>query len=621
MNQRHIPVSRVSGVVLLGLLSTSLLLVLLALASAARADGDAVWHSAPAAAPSPPPGAAPAPYPVPVGPVGALSFWAPNRGLLITGGTEDPWSGPVAPGLYAYDGVGWHQLSTVCGGAGGRIAWAGPDEFWTIADQRAGQAVVGRQSSFALTSVSLCHFLDGAVVASYAMPLEQPDSYLRMNAAACLGPSDCWFGGQDGQGPSGPGAFHLHWDGSSLTTVYEPEDHAVDDMVDFAGKVFESVRIQRNDFFSSEENQAHPAVIHTIAPAGSENPFSDLFMFAGTRLPEYGLGVLPAALQGFSLATDGSPLGESVTQLWAAANPVIPSEIPSGSNSASLTLLRYAGGSWSQIKPALPAGVAFAGVGAQIGSGPEEQGTSEAVAPEPGTDRAWLSLTGESTQATVAQISADGTVSEVDQLPASQESVGLHGFAGPIVCPAAHDCWMASTGHAGSTVPGWLFHLSDGTRYPQDTDPNFAGVISYRPPDAGIPVIYPDVPPLDNSLSNQQAPPPPSAPATSVTAPTGGPTKARPLVVHVKSRFLHHRLLVIGFTLTARAHVQLIARRKGRVVARTPRESLRVGKHQLSLGLNPKAWPTGLQFKATPIDAATPTGGGSGSSNNTVSTG
>ena len=53
----------------------------------------------------------------------------PNRGLLAVEGNAT-----VPPGLCAYDGAGWHQLSTVCGGPGRttRIAWAGPREFWTI---------------------------------------------------------------------------------------------------------------------------------------------------------------------------------------------------------------------------------------------------------------------------------------------------------------------------------------------------------------------------------------------------------------------------------------------------------------------------------------------------------
>ena len=157
------------------------------------ADGGATWVSAPALAPPPPTGASPSPFPLPVGYVGDIEFWAPNRGVLITAGNS-----VVPAGLYAYDGVNWHQLSTVCGGTDGRIAWAGPDEFWTISDQRPGQ-VLSTSGTGALEDVSLCHFLDGQVVASFAEPLEQPNSYKPMNAAACAGPNDCWFGGRPRQ--------------------------------------------------------------------------------------------------------------------------------------------------------------------------------------------------------------------------------------------------------------------------------------------------------------------------------------------------------------------------------------------------------------------------------------
>lgn len=584
----------------------------------AHAEGAAVWRSAPALAPPAPSGIAPAPYTVPVGEVGEISFWSPNQGLLITGGTEvgrlasAPEDGPVTAGLYAYDGVSWHQLATVCGGRAGRIAWAGPDEFWTISDQRSGQVLaVGNEPS--RESISLCHFLDGEVVGSYAMPLEEPDSYLHMSAAACYGPSDCWFGGEDGQSPN-VGAFHLHWDGSSVTALYEPEDHAVTDMLNFAGQLYESVQIGENDAWLPSENREHPAVLHAIAPAGSEPTFENLLIFP--YLPEYGAGVSPDALQGFSLGSNGSPLGVGATQLWAAANP---------QRAGSLTVLHYdkATRVWSQVlgadrpSPLRRATVELAGAAAQ-------KGTSGTIAPEPGNEEsAWLSLRdgGGGAGAEVALLRADGTVAEEETLPAAGETVGFRGEAGPIACAAPHDCWLATSGGfdaaANRPVPaGWLFHLSNGEPIAPSTDPFFDGedpVITYRPPDSGVPVIYPDLPPIDDSLANQQPPPAPNGPAEQTPAATGGAKLTKPLLQHVKSHFVHGRVLVVSFTLTARAHVQLIGRRKRKVVASTRKESMRPGRHRLSLSLNPAHWPTKLQFKATPIGAAAPSlGGGSG---------
>jgi hypothetical protein len=594
-------------------------------ASGANAQGAATWRFAPAQPPPPPQGVSPAPYPLALGAVGDLSFWAPNRGLLITGG-----AGPVAAGLYAYDGVSWHQLSTVCGGMRGRIAWAGPDDFWTISDQRPGQLLPPGTGNPQLQSLSLCHFLNGRVVGSYAMPLQEPGSYLPMDAGACYDPNDCWFGGQDGPG-QGAGAFHLHWNGSEVSVVYEPEDHAVTDMVNFAGELYESVQISEGDTFLPSEDAKHPATIHTIAPAGqtslcdeAQSAFCELFIFSeepppGRILPEYGKEVSPVALQGFSLGTDGSPLGAGATQLWAAANPLPDRWLALGAKPASVTVLRYAAGVWSQIRPiegaSLPGGLE--GSQSMQAGGVSDLGTSDAIAPEPGTDKAWLSLGGG-----VALLNADGTLAEQQQLPIESqepEYVGNRGAPGPIACPATHDCWMATSEF------GWLFHLSDGAALPANTDPFFDGedgVISYRPPDSGVPVIYPDIPPVDDSLANQQPAPALTGPPPPTYASPVKRVKGKPLLTHLKSRLLHHNTLVVSFMLTARARVQLVGHRKHRVVARTRKESLKAGRHELSLRLDPAHWPTGVQFEATPVGGSAPSSGGSGGSesNDTIGT-
>jgi hypothetical protein len=565
--------------------------------ASAHAEDVVRWRSEPAEAPPPPEGVEKAPYPVSVGTVGEISFWEPNRGLLITGG-----GGPVSGGLYAYDGKSWHQLSIVCGGAEGRIAWASRDEFWTISDQRPGQGLAeGSSYGRQLQSLSLCHFANGQVVGSYAMPLEEPDSYQKMDAAACYGPSDCWFGG--------PGGFHLHWNGSTVTEVQEPEHHAVVAMATFGGQLFESVQIDEGDEYLPYESTKRPALIHEIAPEGQmfacgevENPFCD--MPIPGKLPEYGKGVKPYALQGFDLATDGSELGGDATQLWAAANPQRYISPP-----ASLTVLREdEAGQWSQVVPnkngeSSLAGMRLGGSTTWIGSD-LEYGVRDAIAPEPGSTSAWISLNNDDEHIELVRLNADGELSEpstVLSLPEAGEKIGYRGEAGPIVCPAAHDCWLATLG-------GWLYHYSNGEQITPDTDPFFDGedgVITYRPPDSGVPVIPPDQPPEDDSLINQQTETvTQGTPQTTSTAGPGVKTSrvsTKPLLKHVKSKFVHGRTLVITFTLTARAHVRLLGRRKGRVVASTPMKSLRPGRHELSLRLNPDAWPTSIQFHATPI--------------------
>src|SRR6202000_2906368 len=95
------------------------------------------------------------------------------------------------------------------------------------------------------------------------------------------------------------------------------------------------------------------------------------------------------------------------------------------------------------------------------------------VAPEPGKSAAWMSvelsqrsadLQTSSEEAHVAEVAGGGTVTE--QTLGTNQGVGPRGSAGPIACPAANDCWMATT-------EGWLFHWTDGRALAQDTDPAF----------------------------------------------------------------------------------------------------------------------------------------------------
>jgi len=580
-----------------------------AFAPGAQADGGAAWRFEPALAPPPPPGVAPAPYGVPLGEVGQISFWAPDRGLLITGGTEKD-GGTVPAGLYAYDGAHWHLLSSVCGGSSGRIAWAGPDDFWTISDQRPGQAIDGVEVENELPARSLCHFVDGRVVASYAEPLGQPNSYLRMDAAACYSSNDCWFAGANGEAPN-VGSFHLHWDGSTLSAIYDASDHAVTGMVNFGGQLYEGLGIGPQDTYLPTEEPHHPAALRQIAPVGAAAPcegipstFCDVFAFwqaAEQPLPVYPKGVAPDGLVGFNLASDGSPLGVGATEMWAGADPATPA--PQGAPPASVTVLRDRQGEWTQVLPVRetegkpvpsPLGeAALAGASSYVSPERHNVPGAGAIAPVPGGESAWLSLRAPSADAVLALLGPHGEV-KLEHLPTPEDPVGVRGQAGPIACAAPNDCWMATT-------EGWLFHLSDGASHGIDTDPNFAGVISVRPPDDGLPAVYPDLPPLDDSLANQQPAPPPNRAPEQTPAPVEPKHRSRPLVVRVKSRFLHRRVLVLSFTLTARARVQLLGRRGRRVVASTAPASLRPGRHTLSLGFDPRRWPTKLQFKAKPI--------------------
>jgi hypothetical protein len=565
----------------------ALALVLAGAPSTASAgqDGGASWQFAPAEAPPPPSGAAPSKFPTALGKVGDIEFYSPNRGLLITAG-----NGFVPAGLYAYDGVSWHQLSTVCGATDGRIAWAGPDEFWTISDQRLGQLGI---DSRGLWDVSLCHFLDGQVVGSDAMPIDQPDSYQPMNAAACDGPDDCWFGG--GLGEEGEGAFHLHWNGSVLSVVYSPQDHAVASMVTADGQIYESVQLEPGESYTGE-NVGSPTLIHTIVPSDPENVFHDVFPIeAGCvafcpPLPDYGTDgdgreVVPYTLAGLSLSSDWSPSGEGPAspQLWAIAGPD-STRAPTGEGEAHPVALRYIDEEWAQVVPNL----------ASFEAGEDPVG----VAADPGEPAAWVTIDSREEVAHVDLLSStdDGatwTVAERDEL-GPEQGVGARGEAGPIACPSAHECWLATT-------QGWLFHLTDGAQLAKDTDPFFDGedgVINYRPRDAGVPEELPDQPPEEGSPPASILPPAVStASGTSLTPSAPKPKEA--LVTHLHMHVLRGDVLELTFTLTGAAHVRLLASRHGHVVAHTRRETLHKGAHTLELHLNPRSWPTKLQLSAT----------------------
>ncbi len=568
---------------------------------------------------------------VPLGQVSAISFWAPNRGLLITDGTgrdgcaETSTTVAVPCGLYAYNGENWHLLSNQCGataseGKSGQIAWAGPEEFWTISDQRpVDQRSAG--SNEGLSDISLCHFLDGKIVASYALPLTATDHYQAMDAAACLSPTDCWFGGQLAEvGSANTGAFHLHWNGENLTEVYSSEDHAVSSMaLGGEGALFESVVIDPSlpgDHYGSE-NPAHPFVLHQIEPPGSSIDFHDLYMVDGScglecpPLPDYETAK-PEKFAGLSLGGDyiaPSAANPPVSQLWAVAGP----QASGSANFVRPIALRYSAGEWWQI-PAIGEQLEaqLKGTSASCMTHPSVcsglNGKLLGVAAEPGTPAAWVALGSKVEEAHIDRLEADpgegakkgkegtGRVS-VEEVPLGEaQRLGPRGGAGPIACPAANDCWLA-------TSQGWLFHLTDDSEntertdgYPEDTDPNFAGVITFRPPDESV-LQVPSI----------EAPPEESTPVESKlpsqTAPQAISTRTtKALVSDVSSHIVHRYTLELSFKLTVKAHVQLVASRKSRKVAETARETLKAGKHMLTLRLNPRSWPNKLDLKATPLE-------------------
>jgi hypothetical protein len=519
----------------------ALLLVLVAAPSASAAT----WTEFPA--PVPPGGK----YGTAPGYVSDLQFWAPNRGLMAVGGNAS-----VTEGLYSWNGETWHQLSTVCGGGrAARIAWAGPTEFWVIS-----RPSLPREQTAGL---ALCHFKDGEVVGSYSTTPEAEDPFRPMVAAACASANDCWFGGPfalDGLGRRG-GAFHLHWDGTTLKTVYGPQGRAVSDLLTVGGRWYESTNLgpRRDDPngavpLAEPEPQAH--LLHAINNGVFAND-----PFVATQ---------PADSELLALAADGA-------DVWAAGGGV--TRDGQAAQRAPLIARSAAGGAFQELPldtSTIPAGMAFVD-----------------VAPVPGTGTAYAAVAanssfgGESAQPWVARIDATTNSLTAERLTAGDDGP-FKGAATRVACPAANDCWLA-------TATGVLYRLTGAPSYPVDTEPAFQGTITVRPDEAAEQAIPDDVPQDDSGLA---VPPvdlyPDLPPGTS--AASCDPLPALLTKMKSKVRGRKKPLLDVSFRVARTAKVGMTASRKGKVVARAKLRKLYKGNRKLTLKLSRKHWPTKLAF-------------------------
>jgi hypothetical protein len=193
----------------------------------------------------------------------------------------------------------------------------------------------------------------------------------------------------------------------------------------------------------------------------------------------------------------------------------------------------------------------------------------------------------------LTRISASGAESAPISLPRPEEKLDPKGTPTAVDCPATGQCWLATT-------KGWLFHL--GESLPQDTDPAMHVLITSRPNDNSTRTFVPGGLPEDNSGEVE---------ASKGFEEPGREKfqtvhKPRPLVGKVHQRILGKRTLQLSFVLHARAHVQLVAKYRHKVVAKTPRLTLAKGHHLLRLRLNPKRWPTGLNFRVHPTSKTSP---------------
>jgi hypothetical protein len=562
----------------------------IASAGAASARGEASWRLE---QPPPPAGA---PFKVALGRVDDMEFYAPNEGLLSVEGNAT-----VPAGLFFYNGRGWHQLATVCGGAGeiSRIAWASPDEFWVITEPSEPRVGAG---------LGLCHFKDGAVVGSYSTPLQSPDPFHTLDAAACNGPNDCWFAGIGSEDPSGQriGAFHLHWDGTSLLTSYQPQGRGVSGLAFFGGTFYEGTFVGTESGNSTSRvtlatPEPEPILIHRLT-AGT---FADVeFLPEAYKGPLNEAGVPNDGTELLSAHSDGS-------ELWfsgggAASGPDAPQQ---GSVPGPPVAVRY--DSTSAHFEQVPIETSL--------FGPEDRFVD--VSPVPGGAGAWV---------------ADQTISQrgSDTAKARVALIGVHGETTPQALPVSgagrgsaqlvaatgpEEAWMA-------TSAGWLFHYTNGAALPEDTDSHWQTTITQRPNES-IEQFVPDTPPADNS---QLFAPPPVAVEQAQSLETPVPEVIPALLkdIRVSRRGL---MVIVSFKLAGLADVQLIAKRHGKTIAKTAKQRLKAGRHSLKLSFSAKRWPTGLSFKtkalvklkpvpASGCESSPGSSGGGGAGSNAVAT-
>jgi hypothetical protein len=558
----------------------------------------------------PPPPEAERSGPIPLGRVGDIEFQSPNLGLLITAGNGST----IKPGVWAYTGRGWHELAIVCGASDGRIAWTGADEFWTISDGRPGQANGPQGQLPDLEDDTLCRFADGGVAESFATLAFQSNSYESMEAAGCIDPSDCWFGGDVLPQTSPPGAFHLHWNGRTMTAEPDGEEHAVRDMRPFDGHLYESVQLLSGERGPENgEELGNPSALHRIEPeedlaANGGSPFALLFNHTELELPGEG--------NKFSYLN----LGTDAEALWAAAGP------SSEASDEQVTVLRKAlAGEWKQVigaKAAEEAEQAGESRGEPLppAADPDDDAVT-AIAAEPGSGGAWIALDthtdvehpSPTARALLAHISADGTVSEEQELPAEGTPGGA---ASKLTCPAVHDCWMVTT-------QGWLYHLAEEgeLELPEDSDPAFSHLITFRPPDESTPEVPPVTLPVDDSGLLGEPP----AAASALTEASSGP-EARvtvPLLSNLHSRVVHGSTLELRFHLAVKARVRLLAKRRKSVVASTPMKTFAAGNRKLLLRLEAKRWPTKLDLEThalAPLPTVSVHGANTNTNTNTFTT-
>jgi hypothetical protein len=125
-------------------------------------------------------------------------------------------------------------------------------------------------------------------------------------------------------------------------------------------------------------------------------------------------------------------------------------------------------------------------------------------------------------------------------------------------------------------------------------------LVTSRPPDASLPSVPPTSLPEDDSGAYLA---PEGLPGTEAEVPTQ--RRAPALYTKVRPRLIGDRILEMSFVLHAKAHVKLVAKRAGRVVAATRRYTMGPGRRSLKLRLDPDRWPTKVDLQVEAVKGRT----------------
>ena len=534
--------------------------------------------------------------PIGLGQVGDIEFWAPNRGLLITAGNPPT----IPPGVWAYNGVAWHELSTVCGASDGRIAWAGPDEFWTISDGRPGQAnIEGNPAAGRQHAVPLRRRPGRRLLRLARLPAE-----LLPGDARCGVPRSRRLLVRRRPAPDRPGRRLSPALGRPLADGRTQPPGA-------RGRGPAQLRRQavRERAHSTTATAQRTGTAHrTVRPAPDRaqrgaTPGSSRCCPACRSTPK---GSSPRR----SASCTSAP-----TNRRCGGRPTRPSRRRKAPRQGQVTVLRYAQGQWSQLlgpttepeghnpSPPKPKKAPTAAGPTKWSARSPSEPPSEAEQARGERKRlAGAQLPANSGERT-AGVRAPGARGRrrddrrtSDRCPPTRkrcEGVGPKGAASKIACPAPDDCWMA-------TSQGWLFHLAaaqtNGACPKTPTRPSPGSSPTAR----RTPASHRCRPTRHRKTTPGLTEGPPAVwhPHRRSLRATGEARVAGAAVLRHSHPARARHTLELSFRLAVQARVRLLAKRHKRVVASTPMRTLAAGNRTLLLRLDRTLWPTNLALRS-----------------------